>query len=145
MKRIIILALALCLAFPALAQKMTSFSPAKFSFTSEPEGAKVYFEGQLLGTTPFSAEVKPAYRTQGGNEGQSEFEIYAANSAVIEREINDSGKTEGVLSRFSLEFTYIMPDGTEIRKEAKLMWKQVSILGQQGLEIFYPPKQIVKQ
>lgn len=126
------------LILPASAQKMTSYAPAKFNFTSEPAGAEVYFDGKLLGTTPLTAEVKPAYRTQSTKEGSSEFEIYSANTIIIEREINESGKPEGILSRFALEFTFNMPDGSELKKTVQLMWKPVTVLGQQGISIYYP-------
>lgn len=128
------------LMLQASAQKMTSYAPAKFNFGGEPAGAQVFFGGELLGTTPFSAEVKPAYRTEGTKEGQSEFEIYTANTIIIEKEINDSGKPEGVLDRFALEFTFRLPDGTETKKTVKLMWKPVTLLGMQGISIYYPSR-----
>lgn len=145
MKRFLILALTLVCAIPALAQMTTSYAPAKFNFVSEPAGAQVYFDGKLLGTTPFSAEVKPAYRTQGGKPGASEFEIYTSNTRIIEKEINDSGAPEGIVSRFALEFKFVMPDGAEIQKKANLMWKSVTILNMPGFNIYYPPLQKVKQ
>lgn len=145
MKRILIFALMLCLAIPALAQTATSYAPAKFKFVSEPAGAQVFFEGKMLGVTPFSAEVKPAYKTQSDKPGLSEFDIYTNNTRVIEKEIKDSGKQEGIVSRFALEFTFVMPDGSNVVKKANLMWKPVTILNMQGFNIYYPPLQIVKQ
>ena len=145
MKRFLTLALTLICAIPAIAQMTTSYAPAKFNFVSEPAGAQVYFDGKLLGTTPFSAEVKPAYRTQGGKPGASEFEIYTSNTRIIEKEINDNGAPEGIVSRFALEFKFMMPDGAEIQKKANLMWKSVTILNMPGFNIYYPPLQKVKQ
>lgn len=145
MKRFLTLAIMLICAVPALAQMATSYAPAKFNFVSEPAGAQVFLDGKLLGITPFSAEVKPAYKTQGGKPGASEFDIYTSNTRIIEKEIKDSGASEGIVSRFALEFKFVMTDGTEIQKKANLMWKPVTILNMQGFNIYYPPLQKVNQ
>lgn len=121
------------------AQTMTSYSPGKFNFESGTPGAEVYYAGTLLGRTPFSAEVKPAYRTESETEGLSEFEIYSRNTTVMERELKESGEDEGIFSRFAMDFEFVMPDGSRVTKTVRLMWKPATILGAKGFRIYYPP------
>lgn len=135
----------LCCGLMAAAQKMTSYEPAKFNFESEPAGATVFFQGKVLGITPFSAEVKPAYRTINAEPGQSEFQTYTANSLLIENEIAASGQDNGTLSQFQLEFVFVMPDGSNERALAPLMWRPASLLGLDGISIYYPPLLRVSQ
>lgn len=130
----------MCCAMTGWAQKLTSYEPARFSFDSEPAGATVYLDGHRLGITPFSAEVKPAYRTDNAQPGMTEFQVYTANTVLIEREIAEAGTASGTLSSFSMTFRFVFPDGHETLIPVPLRWKPTQLLGYDGLSIYYPTR-----
>lgn len=139
MRKTLLVLLFSLVAMHCGAQMLTSYAAPKFNFESTGDTAKVYYQGQLLGTTPFTVEVKAAYRTETDQQGLSEFEIYTRNTIIIEREIRESGEDEGIVSRFSMDFTFVGKDGVEKVKTVRLMWKPVSVLGKKGYSIYYPP------
>jgi len=126
----------------ASAQTMTTFAKNIISFDSVPQGAEVIYNGQVIGRTPFKAEVKAGYLLSCDKEDADQMpenDIKAYNTIKMENYIKENSESpKGEFPFFGMSFTFRDKNGVEGSTSIPLQWEEILFLGMKGSKIFYP-------